>query len=143
MKAFDLVREKLENWKKSNDKCLVKAEKRKDFDAIKYFKALNFATDRAIGFMDDVEEMQSNKSNESNDDWIPVNPDDEDTFPKNDDYVLVSFSNWDVVSIGRYEVDEDGGAFYPGDEDKSYASMGVFVNAWRPLPKPYREVEDE
>ncbi len=140
MKAFDEVREKLKNWKECNNKCLAKAEKRKDFDAMNYFRALNFAADTAIDFMDDVEEMQSN---ESNDDWIPVNPDDEDTFPRNDDYVLVSFSNWDVVSIGRYEVDEEGGAFYPGDEDKSYASMGVFVNAWQPLPKPYREVEDE
>ena len=75
--------------------------------------------------------------------WIPVNPDDEDTFPKDDNYILVSFENADFVDIGRYEQDEEGGAFYPGDLDKSYTSISMIVNAWRPLPKPYREEDEE
>lgn len=44
-----------------------------------------------------------------------------------------------LPDIGRYETDEDGGAFYPGDDDRSYVSYGLFVNAWQPLPAPYRE----
>lgn len=78
-------------------------------------------------------------TNECDDVWIPVDPDDKDSFPKNDDYIMVSFKNFDLPDIARYEEDEDGGAFYPGDEDKSYSSFGLFVNAWRPLPAPYRE----
>lgn len=29
----------------------------------------------------------------------------------------------------------------PGDEDTSYASFGIFVNAWMPLPEIYRREE--
>lgn len=57
-----------------------------------------------------------------------------------EEYVLVSFENTTLPDIARYEVDENGnGAFYPGDEDESYTSYGVFVNAWRPLPELYKE----
>lgn len=66
--------------------------------------------------------------------WIPV----EQRLPETDEYILVSFDNFSVPDIGRYEVGEDGGAFYPGDEDQSYVQYGLFVNAWQPLPKPYR-----
>ena len=67
--------------------------------------------------------------------WIPV----EQRLPETDEYILVSFDNFSVPDIGRYEADEDGGgAFYPGDEDQSYDQYELFVNAWQPLPKPYR-----
>lgn len=66
--------------------------------------------------------------------WIPVR----ERLPEDDSYILVSFENFSVADIARYETDEDGGAFYPGDEDKSYVSLGLFVNAWMPLPGPYR-----
>lgn len=66
--------------------------------------------------------------------WIPV----EERLPKAGKYILVSFENFSVADIARYETDEEGGAFYPGDEDKSYVSFGLFVNAWMPMPEPYR-----
>ena len=58
-------------------------------------------------------------------------------------YVLLSFSNATMVDIGRYEEDETGGVFYPGDEEKSYIEYGIFVNAWMPLPKSYRGGDNE
>lgn len=70
--------------------------------------------------------------------WIPV----EERYPNNNDYVLLSFSNMSGVEIGRYEEDEEGGAFYLGDEDVSCSSQYIFVNAWMPLPEPYKESED-
>ena len=80
--------------------------------------------------------IRSHMDKVENDGWISV----EERLPETDDYILISFDNASIVDIGRYEKDEDGGgAFYPGDEDKSYSSIGIFVNAWRPLPEPYKE----
>ena len=44
-----------------------------------------------------------------------------------------------LPDIARYEENDEGGTFYPGDDEKSYSSYGIFVNAWMPLPEPYRE----
>jgi hypothetical protein len=69
--------------------------------------------------------------------WIPI----EERLPETDDYILVSFSNFELPDIGRYETDKDGGGiFFPGDKERSYVSYGLFVNAWMPLPEPYKEV---
>ena len=70
------------------------------------------------------------------DGWIPV----EEWLPDNAKYILLSFTNFPVPSIGRYEKDTEGGAFYLGDcdEDDTCISMNLFVNAWMPLPEPYR-----
>lgn len=77
--------------------------------------------------------------------WIPI----EEKLPEVNedrvsDYILISCMNFSVPCIGRYEVNEDGGGiFYEGDEDRSLLSYGLFVNAWMPLPKAYKEDEDE
>lgn len=73
------------------------------------------------------------------DGWIPV----EDRLPEVNeegcsDYILLSFDNFNVPAVGRYEEDEDGdGNFFQGDEDRSCLSYGLFVNAWQPLVKRY------
>ena len=56
----------------------------------------------------------------------------------------MSFENFSLPIIGRYEKDNDGGgAWYAGDETESLVSQDMFVNAWMPLPEPYRaEVEE-
>lgn len=73
-----------------------------------------------------------------NNNWIPVS----ERLPENDDNILLSFENFPTPEIGRYEQDEEGGAFYPGDKEYTYLSYGVFVNAWKPLPKPYKKERD-
>ena len=68
--------------------------------------------------------------------WIPVT----EKLPEPETYILVSFDNFTLPDIATYRVDDDGsGAFYPGDEDYTYLSVGFYVNAWMPLPKPYKE----
>ena len=68
--------------------------------------------------------------------WIPIT----ERLPETNDYILISFSNYILPDIGRYEIDAEGnGAFYPGDGAMSYASIGVFVNAWMPLPQTWKE----
>lgn len=68
--------------------------------------------------------------------WIPV----EERLPEDDRYILLSFSNFSLPAVGRYESDERGGAFYLGDcdEEDTCVANDLFVNAWMPLPEPYR-----
>lgn len=70
--------------------------------------------------------------------WIPLG----EGLPEPDEYILISFANFDIPEIGRYKVDKEGsGAFYPGDDNTSYAQFDLYVNAWRPLPRSYEESE--
>ena len=72
--------------------------------------------------------------------WIPVT----ERLPDPESYILVSFENFSLPDIATYRVDEDGsGAFYQGDEDYTYLSAGVFVNAWVPLPEAYKAEMEE
>lgn len=71
--------------------------------------------------------------------WIPCS----EKLPDDESYILVSFENCTMPDIARYEENDEGGTFYPGDDEKPYSSYGIFVNAWTPLPEPYREERHE
>lgn len=81
-----------------------------------------------------IEALEKKKDNR----WIPCS----ERFPDTDSYILLSFSNFTIPVVGRYEVDKDGsGAFYVGDELETCISQDLYVNAWQQLPKSYRESE--
>mgnify|MGYP005920699405 FL=1 len=70
--------------------------------------------------------------------WIPMAKE----LPESADYVLMSFENFSLPAIGRYEVNDEGdGAWYLGDDNggDTCCSVGLFVNAWMPLPEAYKE----
>ena len=71
-----------------------------------------------------------------NDGWITV----KERLPEDDKYILLSFENFSLPLVGRYDEDTEGGAFYLGDcdEEDTCISMDLLVNAWMPLPEPYR-----
>ena len=71
--------------------------------------------------------------------WIPIT----ERTPEDESYVLVSFENATMVDIARYEEDDEGGTFYPGDDDEPYSKYGIFVNAWMPLPELYKSEEEK
>lgn len=67
--------------------------------------------------------------------WIPA-----DEPPEDDGFVLLSFENFTIPMVGRYEQREDGsGNWYIGDCDEEDTCLAneLFVNAWMPLPEPY------
>lgn len=68
--------------------------------------------------------------------WIPV----EERLPEDDRYILLSFENFSLPLVGRYEENEEGGAFYIGDcdEEDTCISNDLYINAWMSLPEPYR-----
>jgi hypothetical protein len=71
--------------------------------------------------------------------WIPVSerlPEiDEDGYSK---YVLVSFSNYSLPCIGQLRKTDGENHWYEGDDEKALDSFGLHVNAWMPLPEPYK-----
>lgn len=67
--------------------------------------------------------------------WIPIS----ERLPEDESYILVSFENASMPDIARYEENDEGGTFYPGDDEETYAHYGLIVNAWMPLPEPYKE----
>lgn len=67
--------------------------------------------------------------------WIPIS----ERLPEEEEYILLSFANYTGLDIGRYENDGENDKFYPGDEEETYAHYGLTVNAWMPLPEPYKE----
>lgn len=66
--------------------------------------------------------------------WIPA-----DNPPKPEEYIVLSFDNFSVPLFGMYREDDGGGSYYVGDDDESCSSQGLLVNAWMPLPEPYRK----
>ena len=69
--------------------------------------------------------------------WIPCT----EKLPESGKSILLSFENSVLPTVGEYKTDEEGGAFYIGDDDYNCANYNLFVNAWMPLPEPYREEE--
>ena len=83
-----------------------------------------------------VKKIVQEVAEEYNGGWIPI----DEKLPPDDSFVLLSFSNFSVPIVGRYEETEDGGGnFFAGDEDEPLISQDLFVNAWMPLPKCYEE----
>lgn len=62
--------------------------------------------------------------------WIPVT----ERLPDDDRYIMLSFANFSMPEIGRYE----GGVFYEGDCEEPCSKYGFRVNAWMELPEKYR-----
>lgn len=73
--------------------------------------------------------------------WIPIS----ERLPEVGKYILASFANEGVSlpDIAVYEVDSHGnGVFYPADRTVQYSLIGIFVNAWMPLPGPYKGADE-
>lgn len=83
-----------------------------------------------------MEGYLSSKKKSGNDGWIPVG----ERLPEDDRYILLSFENFSLPLVGRYEENEKGGAFYLGDcdEEDTCISNDLYVNAWTYLPERYR-----
>ena len=77
--------------------------------------------------------LQEERSKHS---WVPV----AEQLPEPEELVLLSFENFSIPMIGRYTAStDDGGTFRGGDDDESFIEHDLYVNAWMPLPEPYRK----
>ena len=130
-RAFDLIVERLEERKQLHERMIAYESKNgtvtEEFQARKAVEVV----EKAIEIVNQVASEYGG--------WIPCS----ERFPNNGDYILLSFSNFSVPLVGRWEEDEDGGAFYIGDETESCVLQDIFVNAWQPLPPVYKAESEE
>jgi hypothetical protein len=124
---------------------VVTGPKEKPYYSIKYRKVGSnddcigygsYSLEYVLGWKEQCFELVERKSG-----WIPIS----ERLPEAGEYILVSFANegFSLPDIAVYEVDSYGnGVFYPADKTVPYSLIGVFVNAWMPLPESYREEDD-
>lgn len=110
----------------------IRKEKMKDCQPDRYDDGLMAAIGIVREYIDKMSRIDDAEGRNSR--WIPCS----ERLPEDENYILVSFENFTLPDIARYEENDEGGAFYPGDDEKSYSSYGLFVNAWMPLPDPYK-----
>lgn len=84
-----------------------------------------------------AEWLEELKELREKDRWIPVS----ERLPKTGEYALISCEGFDAPSVGKYEEDDIGETFYLS-EDMPCEDLGIVVEAWRPLPEPYKEQEN-
>ena len=134
-----------EKIKVENIDIVVTGPKEKPYYAIKYRKV--GSNDDCIGYgsytLDYVREWKEQLFElvERKSEWIPIN----EKLPGKGEYILVSFANegFSLPDIAVYEVDSnENGVFYPADRTVPYSLIGVFVNAWMPLPEPYKQNDE-
>lgn len=84
-----------------------------------------------------AEWLEELKQLREKDRWIPVS----ERLPEHGKYALISCEGFDAPSVGKYEEDDIGETFYLS-EDMPCEDFGIVVEAWRPLPEPYKESEN-
>ncbi len=57
--------------------------------------------------------------------WVSV----DEKYPDNDRYILLSFENFTVPQVGRYEDNN----FFVGDETEPLIKQDLYVNAWKEI----------
>lgn len=79
-----------------------------------------------------------------NDGWIPVYQEmDDKDLPSNGEDVLISLNDNDFPITARYEKDEYGRKFRLEECYFSQCAFGNPINAWQPLPAPYKPKEEK
>lgn len=124
MNVLEKILGEIEELKRNQD------SKNQDF-VTGYISALS-TVEGVIAGLDEAKDINV----PSNDGWIPV----DERLPEDDRYILLSFENFSLPLVERYEENEKGGAFYLGDcdEEDTCISNDLYVNAWTYLPERYK-----
>ena len=126
--VFEKIIEKLEEELKLTDEEKLRCARE---NALQFDSAKGYA--HGVGKAIEIVKQEAEQYNNG---WIPA-----DEPPKDDNYVLLSFENFSLPLVGRYESDgKGGGSYYIGDCDEEDTCIAnyLYVNAWQPLPQPFQ-----
>lgn len=137
-KILEEIKERIEKLNMADNMCRENAERNRNFESVKYFQSLMFATERAESIIEDIIRSHMDEVNDTNvpSNWIPV----EERLPEEGKEVLAQF----VVRVRHTngQVDEMVYIYplhYEEGKWKSFHGMpNGKVEAWQPLPEPYR-----
>ncbi len=68
-KILEEIKERIEKLNMADNMCRENAERNRNFESVKYFQALMFATERANSIIGDI--IRSHMDEAKNDGWIP------------------------------------------------------------------------
>lgn len=156
-KILEEIEERIKRLKEADNMCRVNAERNRNFESMKYFQSLMFATERAESIIGDIIRSHMDEAKDinvpNNNDWIPV----EERLPEDDDMrfymCIVENHEEDLPMFCQYD-SEYGFGFWHDMYDS--VSLGFIdtefrtndelgyekVIAWQPLPEPYKPKED-
>lgn len=135
-KILEEIEERIKRLKEADNMCRVNAERNRNFESMKYFQSLMFATERAESIIGDI--IRSHMDDEEHDGWIPVEEDLPEVPKELEDAHCPEFNvtikGAEKATTLKYSWD---GAWFD-DNGNVYN-----VIAWQPLPEPYKPVENQ
>lgn len=136
-KILEEIKERIEKLNMADNMCRENAECNRNFDSVKYFQALMFATERANSIIGDI--IRSHMDEAKNDGWIPCS----ERLPNEEKFIKAYCRN----SYAAEFIVMIKGATLPTTlyfKNGSWTDMkGNYYNvvAWQPLPEPYKGEE--
>ena len=125
-KILEEIEERIKRLNEADNMCRVNAERNRNFESMKYFQSLMFATERTESVIGDI--IHSHMDEAENDGWISV----DERLPEEKTEVLCCFEDGTVQTLWQ-DWKRDGFGDYLDDDLNP-----TQVIAWQPLPAPYK-----
>lgn len=137
-KILEEIEERIKKLKEADNICRVNAERNRNFESVKYFQSLMFATERAKSIIGDIIRSHMDEAKDinvpSNDGWISV----EERLPEKPVFGEDSYIVQHKCIITPYSAYWDGENW---TEDYSDEPIRGII-AWQPLPERYKGGDD-
>lgn len=140
-KILEEIKERIEKLNMADNMYRENAERNRNFESVKYFQSLMFATERAKSIIEDIIRSHMDEVNDTNvpSNWIPCS----ERLPNEEEFIKAYCRN----SYAAEFVVMIKGATLPTTlyfKNGSWTDMkGNYYNvvAWQPLPEPYKGEE--
>lgn len=135
-KILEEIKERIKKLKEADNMCRVNAERNRNFESVKYFQSLMFATERAESVIGDI--IRSHMDEAENDGWISV----EERLPEEENeryYPMLNVAtSYGAVKWGFYRVRDKQWYIYSEIHDEFIEARDKEIVAWQRLPDRYK-----